>query len=175
MEWQVECSFTSWCKETDWHWMTVKWEGGFWRDLKYPPLGNQCCFQWYLWNIQASFYFQRFGSALVPWGSLQLKNKQYAKDFRPIDENCACPTCQRFVCLGWNRFLKKQKWQKRALIYPGKIKFRPSFSQKPSFTQHIIFISYMRFLRPIHLIQWCEDKMWWHHTKWDKNAIKRLI
>uniref|UniRef100_A0A670KDM8 Queuine tRNA-ribosyltransferase catalytic subunit 1 n=1 Tax=Podarcis muralis TaxID=64176 RepID=A0A670KDM8_PODMU len=39
----------------------------------------------------------RFGSALVPWGSLQLKNKQYAKDFRPIDENCDCPTCQRLV------------------------------------------------------------------------------
>ncbi|KAM6111655.1 queuine tRNA-ribosyltransferase catalytic subunit 1 [Phoenicopterus ruber ruber] len=37
----------------------------------------------------------RFGSALVPWGSLQLKNKQFAKDFRPIDENCGCPTCQR--------------------------------------------------------------------------------
>lgn len=38
---------------------------------------------------------QRFGSALVPWGSLQLKNKQFAKDFRPIDERCGCPTCQR--------------------------------------------------------------------------------
>ncbi|XP_050166009.1 queuine tRNA-ribosyltransferase catalytic subunit 1 [Myiozetetes cayanensis] len=37
----------------------------------------------------------RFGSALVPWGSLQLKNRRFAKDFRPIDENCACPTCQR--------------------------------------------------------------------------------
>ncbi|XP_075581330.1 queuine tRNA-ribosyltransferase catalytic subunit 1 [Pelecanus crispus] len=37
----------------------------------------------------------RFGSALVPWGSLQLKNQQFAKDFRPIDENCGCPTCQR--------------------------------------------------------------------------------
>ncbi|NXF82046.1 TGT ribosyltransferase, partial [Sclerurus mexicanus] len=37
----------------------------------------------------------RFGSALVPWGSLQLKNQQFAKDFRPIDENCDCPTCQR--------------------------------------------------------------------------------
>uniref|UniRef100_A0A8C3GGD9 Queuine tRNA-ribosyltransferase catalytic subunit 1 n=1 Tax=Cairina moschata TaxID=8855 RepID=A0A8C3GGD9_CAIMO len=27
----------------------------------------------------------RFGSALVPWGSLQLKSKQFAKDFRPIE------------------------------------------------------------------------------------------
>uniref|UniRef100_A0A6I8S834 tRNA-guanine(15) transglycosylase-like domain-containing protein n=1 Tax=Xenopus tropicalis TaxID=8364 RepID=A0A6I8S834_XENTR len=38
----------------------------------------------------------RFGSALVPWGSLQLKNKQFAKDFQPIDKNCDCPTCQRY-------------------------------------------------------------------------------
>uniref|UniRef100_A0A8C5JSI5 Queuine tRNA-ribosyltransferase catalytic subunit 1 n=1 Tax=Junco hyemalis TaxID=40217 RepID=A0A8C5JSI5_JUNHY len=38
----------------------------------------------------------RFGSALVPWGSLQLKNQQFAKDFRPIDADCGCPTCQRY-------------------------------------------------------------------------------
>nr|XP_035952850.1 queuine tRNA-ribosyltransferase catalytic subunit 1 isoform X1 [Halichoerus grypus] len=37
----------------------------------------------------------RFGSALVPTGNLQLKKKQYEKDFRPIDSNCACPTCQK--------------------------------------------------------------------------------
>lgn len=37
---------------------------------------------------------QRFGSALVPTGNLQLKKKQYEKDFRPIDPECACPTCQ---------------------------------------------------------------------------------
>ncbi|NXW84606.1 TGT ribosyltransferase, partial [Alopecoenas beccarii] len=39
----------------------------------------------------------RFGSALVPWGALQLKNRQFARDFRPIDENCGCPTCRRWV------------------------------------------------------------------------------
>lgn len=37
----------------------------------------------------------RFGSALVPGGSLQLKNHQFARDFRPIDADCGCPTCQR--------------------------------------------------------------------------------
>ncbi|XP_033927871.1 queuine tRNA-ribosyltransferase catalytic subunit 1 [Melopsittacus undulatus] len=38
----------------------------------------------------------RFGSALVAEGSLQLKNRVYAKDFRPIEEGCGCPTCQRY-------------------------------------------------------------------------------
>ncbi|KAF5914353.1 hypothetical protein HPG69_000464 [Diceros bicornis minor] len=37
---------------------------------------------------------KRFGSALVPTGNLQLKKKQYERDFRPIDPECACPTCQ---------------------------------------------------------------------------------
>lgn len=37
----------------------------------------------------------RFGSALVPTGNLQLKKKQYAKDFSPIDSGCPCPTCQQ--------------------------------------------------------------------------------
>lgn len=42
---------------------------------------------------------QRFGSALVPWGSLQIKQKQYAKDFQPIDPDCECPTCRRWEFL----------------------------------------------------------------------------
>ncbi|XP_074059508.1 queuine tRNA-ribosyltransferase catalytic subunit 1 [Macrotis lagotis] len=37
----------------------------------------------------------RFGSALIATGNLQLKKKKFAKDFRPIDEACTCPTCQR--------------------------------------------------------------------------------
>ncbi|XP_033643260.1 queuine tRNA-ribosyltransferase catalytic subunit 1-like isoform X2 [Asterias rubens] len=39
----------------------------------------------------------RFGSALVRSGQLQLQNKQYAKDFRPIDENCRCSTCLNYT------------------------------------------------------------------------------
>lgn len=37
----------------------------------------------------------RFGCALVPWGSLQVKQKQYAKDFQPIDPECQCHTCKK--------------------------------------------------------------------------------
>ncbi|XP_071504302.1 queuine tRNA-ribosyltransferase catalytic subunit 1-like [Diadema antillarum] len=37
----------------------------------------------------------RFGSALVVGGQLQLKHSQYAKDFRPIDEDCTCFTCRK--------------------------------------------------------------------------------
>ena len=38
----------------------------------------------------------RFGTALVPWGTMRLKNKQYAGDDRPIDPNCSCITCQHY-------------------------------------------------------------------------------
>ncbi|XP_055948048.1 queuine tRNA-ribosyltransferase catalytic subunit 1-like [Argiope bruennichi] len=38
----------------------------------------------------------RFGTALVPGGELNLKLQKFAKDFRPIDENCKCPTCVRY-------------------------------------------------------------------------------
>ncbi|XP_039729105.1 queuine tRNA-ribosyltransferase catalytic subunit 1 isoform X1 [Pteropus medius] len=37
----------------------------------------------------------RFGSALVPTGNLQLKKKQFQKDFRSIDPECTCATCQK--------------------------------------------------------------------------------
>jgi len=38
----------------------------------------------------------RFGTALVPWGQLLLKSKQYTTDFEPIDKNCRCGTCQKY-------------------------------------------------------------------------------
>lgn len=37
----------------------------------------------------------RFGTALVPWGKLQLKSKSYTEDFDPIDKNCLCATCKK--------------------------------------------------------------------------------
>uniref|UniRef100_H3BAY6 Queuine tRNA-ribosyltransferase catalytic subunit 1 n=1 Tax=Latimeria chalumnae TaxID=7897 RepID=H3BAY6_LATCH len=49
----------------------------------------------------------RFGSALVPWGSLPLKSKQFAKDFKAIDEKCDCPTCKRFTRAYLHALFKK--------------------------------------------------------------------
>ena len=39
-------------------------------------------------------HLQRFGTALVAWGQLHLKNKRYAIDFEPIDRDCGCLTCK---------------------------------------------------------------------------------
>lgn len=36
----------------------------------------------------------RFGNAITRYGNLNLRNKQYAEDFRPIEEGCKCPTCR---------------------------------------------------------------------------------
>ena len=41
-------------------------------------------------------FLQRFGTALVPWGQLSLKSKQYTTDFEPIDKDCRCGTCQKY-------------------------------------------------------------------------------
>ncbi|ORZ37467.1 Queuine tRNA-ribosyltransferase 1 [Catenaria anguillulae PL171] len=38
----------------------------------------------------------RFGNALVPWGSMSLKNAQFKDDHRPIDPDCPCPTCKTY-------------------------------------------------------------------------------
>jgi queuine tRNA-ribosyltransferase len=38
----------------------------------------------------------RTGSALVWSGRLNLRNARYAEDPRPLDEDCACPACDRF-------------------------------------------------------------------------------
>jgi queuine tRNA-ribosyltransferase len=37
----------------------------------------------------------RTGSALTWEGRLNLRNARFARDARPLDENCACPACTR--------------------------------------------------------------------------------
>ena len=39
----------------------------------------------------------RNGTALTKRGRLVIRNAQYARDFRPIDENCSCYTCRHFT------------------------------------------------------------------------------
>ncbi|XP_052219604.1 queuine tRNA-ribosyltransferase catalytic subunit 1-like [Dreissena polymorpha] len=39
----------------------------------------------------------RFGNALVPEGSLALKNKSFADDYQPIDAHCTCSTCRNYT------------------------------------------------------------------------------
>ena len=39
----------------------------------------------------------RFGTALVPWGTMQLKAKEFAADFAPIDASCACTVCKNYT------------------------------------------------------------------------------
>lgn len=40
---------------------------------------------------------QRFGCALVDHGQINLKNREFSGDLRPIDESCDCTTCQMYT------------------------------------------------------------------------------
>jgi tRNA-guanine transglycosylase len=37
----------------------------------------------------------RFGNALTSNGNLNLRNRQFAEDFSPVEEGCGCPICRR--------------------------------------------------------------------------------
>jgi queuine tRNA-ribosyltransferase len=38
----------------------------------------------------------RNGTLFTSRGRLAIKNRKYARDERPLDDACACPTCRRF-------------------------------------------------------------------------------
>ncbi|KAI9223382.1 tRNA-guanine(15) transglycosylase-like protein [Blastocladiella britannica] len=50
----------------------------------------------------------RFGNALVPWGTMSLKNAQFASDHRPIDPTCPCPTCARYTRAYLHRIVTRE-------------------------------------------------------------------
>lgn len=39
----------------------------------------------------------RNGSALTPDGQVHVKGQRFARDYRPLDESCACPTCTTYT------------------------------------------------------------------------------
>ncbi|KAL0212326.1 hypothetical protein RCL1_005952 [Eukaryota sp. TZLM3-RCL] len=39
----------------------------------------------------------RFGTALVPFGQLQIRKSEYKSDFSPLDANCDCFCCKRYT------------------------------------------------------------------------------
>jgi queuine tRNA-ribosyltransferase len=39
----------------------------------------------------------RNGTAFTSMGTLNLKNAEFAKDKRPIEDNCSCPACREFT------------------------------------------------------------------------------
>jgi queuine/archaeosine tRNA-ribosyltransferase len=39
----------------------------------------------------------RFGSVLVPEGTLHLKSAEFANDFSPIDSRCQCMVCKNYT------------------------------------------------------------------------------
>jgi queuine tRNA-ribosyltransferase len=48
----------------------------------------------------------RNGTAFTDTGTLNLKNAEFARDKRPIEENCGCPACREFS-RGYIRHLVK--------------------------------------------------------------------
>lgn len=53
---------------------------------------SQKNYQYFLMLIILSS--QRFGVALVPWGQLDLKRREFSSDFTPIDPDCVCVACR---------------------------------------------------------------------------------
>lgn len=51
----------------------------------------------------------RMGTAFSSKGRMNLKNAQYAKDMRPIDEQCSCPVCTGGFSRAYIRHLVSQK------------------------------------------------------------------
>lgn len=50
----------------------------------------------------------RFGCALVDNGQINLKAREFANDFRPLDEKCDCTTCQNYTRAYLNTIVTKE-------------------------------------------------------------------
>ncbi|KAL6056297.1 Queuine tRNA-ribosyltransferase catalytic subunit 1 [Balamuthia mandrillaris] len=59
----------------------------------------------------------RFGTALVPEGSLQLKSKLYEHDYSPIDSRCGCMVCQRYTRAYLHTVVTKENLGSQLLSY----------------------------------------------------------
>lgn len=59
----------------------------------------------------------RFGTALVPWGLLKLKQGKYMKDMRPLDDTCECYVCKAYTRSYLHLLLKTDTVAPQLLTY----------------------------------------------------------
>lgn len=62
---------------------------------------------------------QRFGTALVPSGSLSLKHKNFANDFSPIQKDCPCSTW--YAKASRVSLAVGQHWALHAVVHGAKV------------------------------------------------------
>lgn len=58
----------------------------------------------------------RFGTALVPTGSLHLKNAEFSTDYTPIDKSCVCNVCKTYTRSALH-FMEKEQLMCQLLTY----------------------------------------------------------
>jgi queuine tRNA-ribosyltransferase len=58
----------------------------------------------------------RHGHLFTSEGIININNKKYEYDMRPIDENCGCPVCQRYSRAYIRHLLKSQEMLSQRLL-----------------------------------------------------------
>ncbi|KRY27913.1 queuine tRNA-ribosyltransferase [Trichinella spiralis] len=69
----------------------------FWRMVSISGDNLPDCKPRYLMGVGFAVDLLRFGRALIPGGSLNLKKAKYSTDFKSIQEGCDCYTCKTFT------------------------------------------------------------------------------
>jgi queuine tRNA-ribosyltransferase len=65
----------------------------------------------------------RTGSALTWEGRLNLKNAQFARDERPLDESCPCSACRRFTRAYLRHLVNQQELLGLILLSEHNVRF----------------------------------------------------
>jgi len=59
----------------------------------------------------------RFGTALVPSGTIHLKSGEFATDYRPIDDNCKCAVCKQYSRAYLHSIATKEELSSQLITY----------------------------------------------------------
>eukprot|EP00033_Pygsuia_biforma_P002369 GCRY01002622.1.p1 GENE.GCRY01002622.1~~GCRY01002622.1.p1 ORF type:complete len:415 (-),score=114.88 GCRY01002622.1:461-1705(-) len=105
----------------------------------------------------------RFGSALVPSGALQLKQKKYADDFLPIDEECECPVCRCYTRAYLHTIVKEESGMRLITLHNIAYQLRLTRAMREAILANTFDAFVRRFLRTLHpdaaYPQWAVDAL----------------
>jgi queuine tRNA-ribosyltransferase len=92
----------------------------------------------------------RHGTALVGGERINIKNAPYKEDFRPLDENCSCYTCQNFSRAYLNHLVRSREMLGYILLSVHNITELINFTQKirAAITSDRFYTEFADWLKP---------------------------
>jgi tRNA-guanine family transglycosylase len=107
----------------------------------------------------------RFGTALVPTGTIHLKSSEFAKDYTPLDSTCNCMVCMKYTKAYLHTIVGKEQLGAQLLTYHN-IAYQMNLMK--SLRDSLLHDNFVQFVLEFMKLQYPNN----NYPKWTRDALE---